>query len=348
MFMKVLVTGGCGFAGTHICEHYKKNGATVYAYDNLTKFELRRTGYSTEKARFHNVDYLKQIGVEIIKEDICDKQTIEQYIQKSDYVIHTAAQPAMTISWEDPELDFNTNVVGTFNILNAARKFKKPTVSCATVHIYGNKINEEVEEGETQYIRKPAAIDENHQLVEGTLTPLHASKHTLDLYTRVFIDTYNLPIASFRLTGLYGSRQFGGEDHGWVANFAIRSVMDYPLTIFGTGKQVRDILHISDLVNAFDCFYKNQVPGVYNIGGGKKTMISLIECIQLIEKILGKKSEIKYQPSRMGDLIYFVCNTKKAQINLNWSPKINPEKGVTELVNWVKNNKNLFEILDAK
>lgn len=345
--MKVLVTGGCGFAGSHVCEYYKKNGAKVVAYDNLTKFELRRTGYSTEKARFHNVDFLKSINVEIAKEDICDKEALESYFKKADFVIHTAAQPAMTISWEDPQLDFNTNVVGSFNVLENARKYKTPTVSCATIHIYGNDINNEVKEGKTRYIRKPAEIDETHRLVEGLLTPLHASKHTLDLYTQAYIDTYKLPLASFRLTGLYGSRQFGGEDHGWVANFAIRSVMGYPLTIFGTGKQVRDILHISDLTRAFDAFYKKQQSGVYNIGGSTKTIISLIECIHLIEKILGKKSEIKYQPSRLGDLVYFVCDTAKAKKKLGWSAKVSPDKGVRELVEWVQDNKKLFEVKDA-
>lgn len=346
--MKVLVTGGCGFAGSHVCEYYKKQGAKVIAYDNLTKFELRRTGYSTAKARFHNLDFLKKIGVKITKEDIRDWKTLESYAKGVDYIIHTAAQPAMTISWEDPELDFSTNVVGTFNLLEIVRKYKIPFVSCATIHIYGNKINDEVKEGKTRYIRRPAEIDEDHRLVEGLLTPLHASKRTGDLYVQTYIDTYKLPIASFRLTGLYGSRQFGGEDHGWVANFAIRSVMGYPLTIFGTGKQARDILHISDLVRAFDAFYKKQKPGVYNIGGGKKTLISLIECIYLIEGILGKKSEVKYQPSRMGDLIYFACDTKKAKKNLGWQAKVSPREGVTELINWVNENKKLFKITDTK
>lgn len=342
--MKVLVTGGCGFVGTHTCEYYKKNGAKVVAYDNLTKFELRRTGYSTAGARFHNLDYLKSIKVDIAKEDIRDRKTLESYAKKADFIIHTAAQPAMTISWEEPELDFSTNVIGTFNLLEIVRKYKIPMVSCATIHIYGNDINNEVKEGKTRYLRRPIEIDEDHRLVDGILTPLHASKHTLDLYHRAYIDTYKLPLASFRLTGLYGSKQFGGEDHGWVANFAIRSVMGYPLTIYGTGKQARDILHVTDLVRAFDAFYKKQKPGVYNIGGGKRTLISLIECIRLIEDVLGKKAEIKYQPGRMGDLIYFACNTKKAQKQLKWQAKVLPKEGVTELINWVKNNKNLFKI----
>ena len=342
--MKVLVTGGCGFAGSHTCEYFKKQGAKVVAYDNLTKFELRRTGYSTVGARHYNVDFLKSIGVEIAKEDIRDKKTLETYAKKADFIVHTAAQPAMTISWEEPELDFTTNVVGTFNLLEIVRKYKMPMVACSTIHIYGNKINDEVREGKTRYIRRPVEIDENHRLVEGTLTPLHASKRTLDLYIQAYIDTYNLPLASYRLTGLYGPRQFGGEDHGWVANFAIRSVMGYPLTIFGTGKQARDILYVDDLVRAFEAFYKKQKAGVYNIGGGKATLISLIECISLIEKILGKKVEVKYEKGRLGDLIYFACDYTKAKKKLGWKPKVSPEKGVANLVKWISDNKKLFKI----
>jgi CDP-paratose 2-epimerase len=345
--MRVLVTGGCGFAGSHVCEYYKKQGAKVVAYDTLTKFELRRTGYSTAKARFYNVDYLKSIGVEIAKEDIRDRKTLESYAKKCDFIVHTAAQPAMTISWEDPELDFSTNVVGSFNILEIVRKFKIPTVSCASIHIYGNKINQEVKEGKTRYIRRPTEIDENHRLVEGTLTPLHASKRSADLYFQTYIDTYKLPIASYRLTGLYGSRQFGGEDHGWVANFAIRAVMGYPLTIFGNGKQSRDILHVADLTKAFDAFYKKQKSGVYNIGGGKQTLISLIECIDLIEEILGTSVKVNFKPSRMGDLIYFACDTRKAEKNLKWKAKILPKEGIAEMINWIQDNKQLFKIKDA-
>ncbi|HOX40658.1 MAG TPA: GDP-mannose 4,6-dehydratase [bacterium] len=342
--MKVLVTGGCGFAGTHTCEYYAKKGAKVIAYDTLTKFELRRTGYSTEAARFYNVDYLKSLGVEIVKEDIRDKSMLEKHAKDADFIVHTAAQPAMTISWEEPELDFTTNVVGTFNVLEIVRKYKMPMVSCATGHCYGNKINDEVTEEETRYTRKPLGIDENHRTAEGILAPLHASKCSADLYVQTYIDTYKLPLASFRLTGLYGPRQFGGEDHGWVANFVIRSVMGYPLTVFGNGKQTRDILYIGDLVQAFETFRKNPKSGIYNVGGNTKTMISLVECIHLIEDILGKKVPVKFEPSRHGDLIYFVCDTTKAKQNFGWEAKTLPKEGVGNLIRWVQENKELFKV----
>jgi len=260
-----------------------------------------------------------------------------------DFLIHTAAQPAMTISIENPELDFSTNVRGTFNVLKVARNLKIPVVSCGTIHIYGNKINDTLIEQETRYVRNPSAIDESHPIVEGTLTPLHASKRAAELYLETYILSYKLNAASFRLTGLYGPRQFGGEDHGWVANFAIRALMDRPLRIFGTGKQIRDILSPKDGARAFHAFYERGEPGIYNIGGGVKYATSLLECIDLIGEILGKRPAIQFDEGRLGDLLYFICDIRKANRILGWSPEIPPREGVKELLAWLEEEKELFK-----
>jgi len=338
--MKVLVTGGCGFLGSHVCEFYIKKGDEVISYDNMTKHELERTGFATEAARHYNWDYLKNLGVMMVEADVRNFEELADNAQGCDYIIHTAAQPAMTISWEDPRLDFTTNVLGTFNVLETARKFKIPVVSCATIHVYGNRINETLKEKDKRYVREPEGIDENHPTLEGTITPLHASKAALDTYHKAYIDTYKLEAASFRLTGIYGTRQFGGEDHGWVANFAIRSVLGWPMTIFGTGKQVRDIIYATDVCEAFDAFYKTRKAGIYNIGGGTKTAISLLECIDILEEINSKRPEVKFAPDRLGDLRYFVCDIGKAKKELNWTPKIMPREGIENLVNWIRGNKD--------
>ncbi len=340
--MKILVTGGCGFLGSHVCEFYIKKGDEVISYDNMTKHELKRTGLATEAARNYNWDYLRSIGVKLVKADIRNFEELLDNASGCDYIVHTAAQPAMTISWEDPLLDITTNVMGSFNVLEVARKLEIPVASCATIHIYGNSINDELKESEKRYIRKPESIDENYPLLGGMLTPLHASKASLDIYIRTYINTYKLEAASFRLTGIYGTRQFGGEDHGWVANFAIRSVLRRPATIFGTGKQVRDIIYVTDVCEAFDAFYKSRKPGVYNIGGGSKTAISLLECFDILEKINGTKPDVKFEPVRHGDLSYFICNISKAQRELKWSPKIMPEEGIVKLLEWIKDNKAIF------
>jgi len=139
--MKVFVTGGCGFLGSHVCEYYIRQGATVTSYVNMTKHELNRTGYMAEGARSHNWNFLKSIGVKMVKADIRDYAELLDYAQGSNFIIHTAAQPAMTIGWEDPRLDITSNVLGTFNVLEAARNLKVPVACCATIHIYGNEIN---------------------------------------------------------------------------------------------------------------------------------------------------------------------------------------------------------------
>jgi CDP-paratose 2-epimerase len=339
---RVLVTGGCGFVGSWVCEYYIKRGIEVISYDNMTKHELMRTGYNVERSRNYNWEYLEKLGVKLVKADIRDREELFEYTSGCDFIVHTAAQPAMTISIENPELDFTTNVLGTINVLEAAKKFNIAVVSCATIHVYGNEINKELKEEKTRYVRKPIQIDETYPITGGILTPLHASKSSADIYVRAYADTYKVKAASFRLTGLYGPRQFGGEDHGWVANFCIRAILDLPITIYGTGKQLRDILYVSDVVKAFDAFYKNPVGGVYNIGGGRKNMISLLECIKMIENILGKKIEVNFAEERLGDLKYFVCDIKKARKILGWEPEVKPLEGIKKLIEWVEENKELF------
>lgn len=339
-----MVTGGCGFLGTHVCEFYVRRGDDVISYDNMTKYELKRTGYATEEARDHNQNYLKGLGVKIVKADVRDMDTLFENAKGADYIIHTAAQPAMTISWEDPRLDFSTNVIGTFNVLEVARELKIPVASCATIHVYGNEINESLKEAKTRYVRNPVSIDEKYPTLEGKISPLHASKGAGDIYVRTYIDTYGLEAVSFRLTGIYGPRQFGGEDHGWVANFSIRAVLDWPLNIYGTGKQVRDILYATDVCEAFQAFYEKRKPGIYNIGGGEGNAISLIECVDLIGEILGKQPNINFCESRFGDLQYFVCEITKAERELGWRPKVRPKEGITQLINWIKENTGLFKV----
>ena len=330
--------------GSHVCEYYAKRGDSVISLDNMTKYELERTGYMADAARQYNWNYLQAAGVRLVKDDVRNAEALMDHCSGCDYIVHTAAQPAMTLSWEDPVNDFTTNAAGTLNVLEAARRHGIPVASCATIHIYGNRINETLSEAETRYVRAPAAIDESHPTLEGTLSPLHASKMSADIYVRTYADVYGVKAASFRLTGIYGPRQLGGEDHGWVANFSIRAVLGWPLTIFGTGKQLRDILFVTDAASAFHAFYKNPIPGVYNIGGGEPFSISLIECIDMIREICRKEVTVRFEPDRYGDLRYFICDTSKAKQSLGWSPLVAPRQGIERLIDWIGENKDLFSI----
>lgn len=347
MALKVLVTGGCGFLGSHVCELFRHEGWDVIAYDNMTKHELRRAGFGTDAVRDFNANALKALGVEVVVGDIRDKERLLDHASGCSFLAHTAAQPAMTISWEDPELDFSTNSFGTFCVLMAARRHGLPVASCSSVHIYGPWINDTLSEAGSRYIRNPVAIREDDTTLSGgavgKLSPLHASKATGEVYSKVFADMYGVKAANFRYTGIYGPRQFGGEDHGWVANFALRNFLGWPLTVFGTGKQLRDILYASDAAAAFLAYQRNPVAGTYNIGGGPAHMTSLLECIDLIGRLSGRSSEVKFGPARDGDLSYFVCDIERARSTFGWQPRVLPEEGIGRLIRWIEDNGALFK-----
>lgn len=341
---RILVTGAAGFLGSHVCERFKIRGWSVTAYDNMSKFELNRTGYNTDACRDYTYNFLKDLGVDIVQGDIRDKELLSSTIGTDcNFIVHTAAQPAITISVEDPELDFTTNVVGTLNLLNICKERSIPIVNCSTIHVYGNShINKALKEAPTRFLHVPSEIPESFPMAVGDLTPLHASKIAADTYVRAYINTYGLKAATFRLTGLYGPRQFGGEDHGWVANFAIRTVMGLPITIYGSGKQLRDVLFATDAAWAFECWYYNQKSGVFNIGGGSKNTMSLLECTYIIESITGIKPVVEFKEDRIGDLRYFVCDPTKSWGTMGWAPRIDPRTGLIALIDWVQDNKELF------
>ena len=341
--MKVLVTGGCGFLGANLCLFYREQGAEVVAYDNLAKHEFSRNPYMKAEARLYNQEVLAKAGVRVVVQDIRNLGALLDYTQGCDYLCHTAAQPAMTISWEDPQLDFSTNTLGTFNVLETARRLKIPAAICSSIHTFGpDGINASLTEGDTRYIREPVAIGDDEPLLQGVVTTLHASKRSNEIYTQCYIDTYDLKVACFRLTGIYGPYQFGGEDHGWVANFAIRTVIGEPLTIFGAGKQLRDILFARDAAQAFHHFYQHQVPGIYVIGGGPQNMISLLESIEVIAEITGKRPQLRFEPERFGDLRYFVSDISRFQRHTGWQPQVRPQDGIAQLIHWVQDNEGLF------
>ena len=339
---RLFVSGGCGFLGSHVCETFRRRGWEVVSFDNMTKFELARTGFATELARDHNWRHLEALGVEMVRGDIRDLEQVLDHSAGCDYLVHTAAQPAVTVGLEDPLLDLGSNVTGTVHLLEAARRHRVPLASCATVHVYGNWVNRELREEPTRYVREPAAIAEDAPTMQGILTPLHASKASAEHYVSVYASAYGVRAASFRLTGIYGPHQLGGEDHGWVANFCIRNVLGRPITIFGNGKQVRDIVYATDVVEAFRAFYERGDAGIYNIGAGPEHAISLLECIDLIERSSGRRSEVCFRDARFGDLAYFVCDTARARRGFGWEATVAPAEGVPRLLDWVEANREIF------
>jgi len=346
---KILVTGGAGFLGSHICELFHEKGWEVIAYDNLTKFEYSRAFKNVKKIRDYNLRYLEELGIPTIIDDIENIKMLRKALNGCNFVAHCAAQPAMTIAMEDPILDFQTNVLGTLGLLEVCKEKKIPVVNCSTIHMYGNEdMNAELElprESDTRFFSKHlTGIKEDHSILGGIVTPLHVSKRAAELYVQAYIDTYDLKAANFRLTGIYGPRQFGGEDHGWVANFTIRTLLNQDIKIFGTDKQVRDILYVKDAANAFYTWFTNGCPsGTYNIGGGPKCATSIHELLDVLHVQTGKRSPLELLPKRFGDLWWFISDYNKAKNTFGWEPVTIPSDGINNLAHWVEQERSLFE-----
>jgi CDP-paratose 2-epimerase len=348
---KVCITGICGFLGTHVADYFKKQDWEVVGIDNLTNYELDRAGFNAARARAYNLEFLKSINVQFHVSDcrnvVADFFKLIDGKSSIDLIIHCAAQPAMTVAIEEPKYDAENNILGCVNMLNVARELNVPFVNCSSIHVYGNSGNEKLQLTETRFKRtafENDEIDETALILQGELTPLHVSKYATELYTQSFDEMYGMKTASFRITGMFGERQFGGMDHGWVANFAIRNIMEREITIFGTDKQVRDILYAEDVARAFYLWFLAGCPtGIYNIGGGMKNSISLGECFVKISNITGIPQSVKIEEKRKGDLWYFVCDYRKAEREFGWEPQVSVDEGLQRITKWIKENKELFE-----
>jgi CDP-paratose 2-epimerase len=347
---KILVTGGCGFLGSHVCELFHHQGWEVVAYDNLTKFEYSRAFKNVTEVRDYNLRYLENLGIPVIIEDILNYKMLSKVAQDCDMIAHCAAQPAMTIALEDPMLDFENNVRGTINVLQAAREARAAVVNCSSIHVYGNEhINRHLtfDQESCKHINCPTGYTEEHPLLKGIVTPLHASKLAAEHYVRAYADSYYIPTATFRLTGIYGPRQFGGEDHGWVANFAIRALLGQPLTIFGNDQQVRDILYVRNAAEAFYNWYTSNCPiGTYNLGGGPYCARSIKQVIHEIENLSGCRTSRQMADARKGDLWWFICDSALATKTFHWIPDVFPTEGLFSLISWIQQERHLFELAE--
>ncbi len=345
--MKILVTGGAGFVGSHVAEYYAKKGEDVKVLDNLSRWEI--FGGSLGDS-LYNWDYLKKYqNVELIKGDIRKFEDVRKAAEDSDVLIHAAAQVAVTTSMKDPKLDFEVNALGTFNALEAARFNDSAVIYCSTNKVYGENVNDiRVAEGEKKYRfadeKYENGIPEDFSVDRAWHTPYGCSKLTGDLYVQDYAHGYGLKTGVFRMSCLYGERQFGVEDQGWVAWFTIATVLGRPITIYGDGKQIRDVLYVGDLVKAFDAFLRSDLKhGVFNIGGGPNNTLSLLELLDLLERLASKKPKISFADWRPADQKVYISDISKAGEKLGWKPEISPEEGVRKLASWISNNTNLFK-----
>ncbi len=338
--MKILVTGGAGFIGSHVAERYAREGHEVIVFDNLSRAILLK---KSDINHTYNWDYLTRYkNIQRIKGDVRNRGEIEEVASEADVIVHTASQTAVTTSVVNPVEDFTTNVIGVFNVLEAARRSpKKPTlIFCSTNKVYGNNVNTiEIQEKQTRYCFVEAfkdGVSETFPIDLCEHTPYGCSKLTGDIYMQDYAHLYGLKIGVFRMSCIYGIRQMGVEDQGWVAWFTIAALKDKPITIYGDGKQVRDVLYVDDLIEAYDAFIRSDGQhGVYNIGGGSQYTLSLLELLSMLEHYTGKKCQVNFSDWRPSDQKVYISDIKKIKRELNWGPTIDPEEGVERLIEWV-------------
>lgn len=340
--MNVLIFGGAGFIGCNTADYYLRKGLTVTIFDNFSR-----------KGTIHNLLWLQtnHPKVKVVQGDVrVDQAKIQKAVDAADLVFHFAAQVAVTTSVVDPREDFEINALGTFNVLEAIRlsKNKPILVFASTNKVYGGM--EEVKTTERghryEYSNLPMGVSEEQPL--DFHSPYGCSKGTADQYVRDYARIYGLKTIVFRQSCIYGYRQFGVEDQGWVAHFTISAALNRLVTIYGNGKQVRDLLFTTDLVQGYDLAVQNihvTAGKVYNIGGGPAKTLSLLELVEFLESYFGKKLQYTFSDWRPGDQPVFICDIRKAKTDFGWEPKIGTGEGVKMLADWVKSNTKEFETI---
>ena len=337
---RVLITGGAGFIGSNLTHRLLSQGCEVTIYDSL----VRR---GTEK----NIAWLRENHgdrFDLVQGDVRDYPSLVPAVEGCEVIYHLAAQVAVTWSVTDPREDFEINALGTFNLLEAARRCGQPPIVLftSTNKVYGNMEEVEIVEQEERYAYAalPQGVSEAQPL--DFHSPYGCSKGAADQYVRDYARIYGLRTVVMRMSCIYGPRQFGIEDQGWVAHFLISSVLRRPITIYGDGKQVRDILYVDDLLMAFERALERldvTAGQVYNIGGGPRNTISVwTEFKGLLVELLGHEVEVSHDDWRPGDQSVYVSDTTKARRELGWEPTTSVRAGIEKLFDWIVENKHLF------
>ena len=336
-----LITGGAGFIGSNYVSRLLERGEKVSIYDNLS-----RAGAKVNLAWLE--DKFGKEAFQLIVGDVTDAPLLAASARSADVIIHLAGQVAVTTSVTDPRHDFESNALGTFNALEAARlSGRNPFfVYASTNKVYGGMEDVKIVEEATRwrYADLPLGCSEQQPL--DFHSPYGCSKGAGDQYVRDYARIYDLPTVVMRQSCIYGPRQFGVEDQGWLAWMVIAAVTGRPITIYGDGKQVRDVLHVYDLLDAYDAALAKMDKArgqVYNLGGGTRNVLAVwSEFGPLLEKLLGAKIPVARSDWRPGDQRVFYADFSKAKNELGWEPKINLEEGIEKLFKWVNENKSLF------
>jgi CDP-paratose 2-epimerase len=343
--LKIVITGVAGFIGSHIAEFYAKQGHDVLGIDNFSRSQL------LDKSLEDNSNYLigNYQNISILMIDLRDYHNILSFFKSNfniDVVIHCAAQTAVTKSITNPKEDFENNLIGSFNLLEAIRESgQKPIlIYTSTNKVYGANIDYcGIQKGENRYrfnLNYAKGIKEDFPIDLTSHSPYGVSKLSVDLYFQEWGYQYGFRVGVFRCSCIYGPRQMGVEDQGWIIHFIKSALEDKTINIFGDGKQVRDVLYISDLVEVFDLFIKSDIKHeVFNIGGGHENTLSLLELIEILEIKLFKEIKVEFHAWRSSDQKVYTSDISKAYKLLNWYPKVSPTEGIKKIIKWCKIDK---------
>ena len=317
----IVVTGGAGFIGANLTKRLlEEEGTKVRIFDNLSRRGVE-----------HNLAWLRSLPdacrLEVVEGDVRDESAVHRVIDGASEVYHLAAQVAVTTSMDDPFTDFDVNALGTLHVLEAARRRgRQPLVLfTSTNKVYGALEGMPVELDGTHYrSSRPACrgVAEDEPL--DFHSPYGCSKGAADQYVRDYARVYDLPTIVFRMSCIAGPRQFGNEDQGWVAHFLYSVLEGQPITIYGDGYQVRDVLHVYDLIDAMMAARRNPARTrgeVYNLGGGMERAFSVLEMLRLIERRTGQPLKLTYEAVRPGDQPWYVADTNKLERHTGWRPR---------------------------
>ena len=333
--MTTLITGGAGFLGTNLAARLLRDGEHVLILDSLAREGVE------ENLQWLRDTFRARVTVEI--GDVRDRGLVRSAVARADAVFHFAAQVAVTTSLEDPVEDFEVNAGGTLNVLEAVRSRPVPPalVFTSTNKVYGALCDLPMRRLNRRY----APLDEDTARGIGEErkldfhSPYGCSKGAADQYVRDYARSYGLPALVFRMSCIYGPHQFGTEDQGWVAHFLIQALEGRPITVYGDGRQVRDVLYVGDLVDAF-LLAMERMPtesgAAFNIGGGPDNAVSLLELLDLVAAITGRRPELCFDAWRPGDQKYYVSNTGLFEQATGWRPQTGVRRGVERLTSWLQ------------
>jgi CDP-paratose 2-epimerase len=326
-----LITGGCGFIGTNLAHALLSAGERVCIVDNLSGPDAER-----------NLRFLLDAHgdrVELLRLDVRDRTHLRAAVDGVGFVFHLAGQDAVTASLEDPIADFETNLAGTVWLLDELRRQPSPPgiLFTSTNKVYGSFEDVAFARAYDCWLPMDDELRERGVSERRPLefrTPYACSKGAADQYVLDWAKSYGLPACVFRLSCIYGPHQHGNDDQGWVAHFVLRALADEPLTIYGDGAQVRDVLHVADLVQAFLLAREgiDTITGhAFNVGGGPDNTLSLLELVDLLEELHGTRPTLRFADERPGDQRWYVSDWSRLHTATGWAPRIQPVEGVGSL-----------------